>query len=129
VRLVSHTTRGIEAHPPRSEEDLEIGGEVARRAVVPRDDQGGPGGLGVEERGQQVGPQARRDERALRFSGRERGGREPADGLVFVGVSEELAQGDGSRLLTRRTAAPSARRDTVVESRAGREPCRGSRAV
>ena len=59
VRLVGHAARRIEANGPGVEELLQVGGQVARGAVVTRHHERGPPGLRVEERGEQVGAQAR----------------------------------------------------------------------
>ena len=49
VRLVRHPSRRVEAHGPGREELLEVGGEIARRAVVARHHERRALGLGVEE--------------------------------------------------------------------------------
>src|SRR5205085_7422066 len=41
MRLVADAARGVEAHDARAEECLEVGGEVARGAVVAGHDEGG----------------------------------------------------------------------------------------
>ena len=73
---VSALPRRVEAHRARARK---APGRAAGAggAVVARHDQGRPLGLGVEQRGEQVGAQARRDERALGLAARgigERGG-------------------------------------------------------
>ena len=93
VRLVPHAARRVEPHGPRREECLQVGGEVARRAVVAGHDERGPAGIGVEQRRQQVRPQARRDERALRLAAGGLGQR--VEGRVLVGVCEQLAKRHG----------------------------------
>jgi hypothetical protein len=89
VRLVLHAARRVEAHRARGEEGLEVGGEVARRAVVTRHHERGTGGIRVHERCQQVRAQARGHKRPLRLLARRL--RERHDGVAFVGVCEELA--------------------------------------
>ena len=65
VRLVAHSARRVEAHRPRAQELLEIGREVARRAVVAGHHERRPVGLRVEHGREQVGAHAGRDEDAL----------------------------------------------------------------
>ena len=65
MRLVAHAARRVEAHRARREEGLQVGGEVARGAVVAGDDQRGALGIRVDQRREQVGPQARGHEGAL----------------------------------------------------------------
>ena len=90
VRLVAHPARRVEAHPARGEVGPQVGGQVARRAVVARHHQRGPLGLAVEQAGEQVGPQAGRHEGALGLAPRGLGQR--ADRLVLVGVSQECSE-------------------------------------
>ena len=68
VRLVAHASGGVEAHRPGAQELLEIRGEVTRSAVVARHHQRRPARLGVQQRGEQVGPQAGGHESALSAS-------------------------------------------------------------
>ena len=70
VGLVAHAARGVEAHRARGEEGLEVRREVARRAIVAGHHERRAVGLGVEQRGEQVGAQAGRDEGALRLGAR-----------------------------------------------------------
>ena len=78
VREVAGASRGVEMHAPGRQEGVQVGGEVAGRAVVGRDDQRGAiGGAfrGLEQGGEQVG----------------------ADGRGRVGLDAALAQGGGHR--------------------------------
>ncbi len=75
VRLVAHAARRVEAHRPRRQEGPQVGGEVAGGAVVAGDHQRRAVGLGVEQRGEQVGAQARGHEGALRLLARRVGER------------------------------------------------------
>ena len=73
VRLVGDAAAGVEAHGPRREPRAQVGGEVARLAVVAGDDERrAVGRRAVGERGDEVGPQRLRDERAAAV-GDERG--------------------------------------------------------
>jgi hypothetical protein len=64
VRLVRDAAAGVEAHRARPQPRAQVGGEVARRAVVAGDDDGGPARVAIGERRDQVRPQRLRDERA-----------------------------------------------------------------
>ena len=93
VGLVGHAAGGIQVHGPGVQELLEVGGEVARLAVVTGHDQRRALKVQVGERGQQVGPQAGGHEHAL---GRLRRGLvQGVDGGVLVGVCEQLAERHG----------------------------------
>ena len=63
--LIAHAARGIEANTARAEEGLQVGGQVARGAIVAGHHEHGPLGLAVDQRGEQVGPHARGHECAL----------------------------------------------------------------
>src|SRR4051812_5248828 len=74
VRLVGNAAARVEAHRARGEPVAEVGGEVARLAVVAGDDDGrsaaGDGVVdAVQERRNQVRAQARGDERAAAVAG------------------------------------------------------------
>ncbi len=90
VRLVAHAARGVEAHRPRRQERLQVGGEVAGGAVVARHHERGPLRLGVDQRREQVRAQARRHERPLRLLAGGVG--EAGDGVVVVGVCEKASE-------------------------------------
>ena len=90
VRLVAHAARRVEAHLARREVGLEVGRQVARGAVIARDHERGTLGLEVEQAGQQVRAQARRDESALGRAPRGLGQR--GHRLVLVGVSEKCSE-------------------------------------
>ena len=73
VRLVGHAAAGVEAHGPRLEPRAQVGGEVARLAVVARHhERRAVGRRAVGQRGDQVGPHGLRHERATAI-GDERG--------------------------------------------------------
>jgi hypothetical protein len=81
VRLVAHPASRVEAHGPGRQERFQVGRQVTRRAVVAGDHQRGALRLGVEQRGQQVGPQAAGYEGALGLGAR-RGGQRGHAGVV-----------------------------------------------
>ena len=85
--LVAHAAGRVEAHGAGREEGLQVGGEVARRAVVARHHQRGAARLGVEQRGEQVRAQAGRDKGPLRLCPRRLG--ERGDLRVLVCVLEQ----------------------------------------
>ena len=64
VRLVRDAAAGVEAHRPRLEPGAQVGGEVARRAVVARDHHGRAPHVAVGDRRDQERPERLRDERA-----------------------------------------------------------------
>ena len=90
VRLVAHAARRIEAHLPGGEKCPQVGGQVAGRSIVAGHHQRRTLGLGVEQAGQQVGPQAGRDESALRLGAGGVG--ERVDRLVLAGVFEKCSE-------------------------------------
>ncbi len=65
MREVARSARGIEMDAAGGQERVQIGSEVSCRAVVSGDQEGGPGcrRAGLDQRGQHVGPQRRRDVR------------------------------------------------------------------
>src|SRR3954454_8815388 len=74
VRLVRDAAARVEAHGARGEPVAQVGGEVARLAVVAGDDERGPAARegivdAIEEAGDQVRAQARGDERAAALLG------------------------------------------------------------
>ena len=92
VRLVGDAAARVEAHGPRREPVAQVGGEVARLAVVAGDDERGPAvreGVvdAVEERGDEVRAQRGGDERAAALA-RERGA---------VGARRELSEKGSER--------------------------------
>ncbi len=91
VGLVGHAPGRVQAHGPRVQELLEVGGQVARLAVVAGHDQRRPLRVQVGQRGQQVRAQAGGHEHAL---GLARGRlAQSVDRGVLVGVCEQLAKG------------------------------------
>ena len=64
--LVADTASRVEAHLARGQEGAQVGREVARGAVVPRDHERGPLGAEIDQRGEQVRPQAGGHEGPLR---------------------------------------------------------------
>jgi len=90
VGLVADAARRVEADRPRREELLEVGRQVARGAVVAGHHERRAVGLGVEQRGEQVGAHALRHEGPLRRLAGSVG--ERRDGLVLLGVCEQWAQ-------------------------------------
>ena len=73
VRGVPGAARGVEADPARRQVGAQVGGEVACRAVVGADQQGGVPGqpaVVVEQRGEQQRPQRRRGAHLDRRTGR-----------------------------------------------------------
>ena len=73
VRLVGHAAAGVEAHGPRLEPRAQVGGEVARLAVVARHhERRAVGRRPLGQRGHEVGPHRLRHERAAAI-GDERG--------------------------------------------------------
>ena len=73
VRLVGHAAAGVEAHRARVEPRAQVGGEVARLAVVARDhERRAVGGRALGQRGHEIGPHRLRHERAAAI-GDERG--------------------------------------------------------
>ncbi len=86
VRLVLHPAGRVEAHLTGAEEGAQVRRQVAGRAVVAGHHQGGPGRLGVDQRGEQERPQAGGHEGTLRLG---LGGlAEGADGVVGADVVE-----------------------------------------
>src|SRR5436309_3632069 len=93
MRLVADAARRVQPHDARAEEGLEIRREVARGAVIARHDERGLVGTRVEQRGQQVGPQAGAYEGTLAaVRATRRGMGELPDLGVLVRVGEELAE-------------------------------------
>ena len=93
VRLVLDSPCWVEPDRPWAQERPQIGGQVARGAVVAGDHESGPPGLEVEQGGEQVRAHAARHERAL---GRLASGLgQGRDRRVIVGVGEELSQRHG----------------------------------
>ncbi len=84
VRLVAHAARRVEADLPGRQEGAQVGRQVAGGAVVPGHHERRPLGVEVDQRREQVGPQARRHERALRLAARGLG--EGGDLGRFLGV-------------------------------------------
>ena len=76
VRLVGDAAAGVEAHGPRVQPGAQVGGEIARLAVVAGDDERRPRAVLVGERGEHVGAQRCRHERraAVAREGRAVGG-------------------------------------------------------
>ena len=73
VRLVRHAAAGVEAHRTRVEPRAQVGGEVARLAIVARDhERRAVGGRPLGQRGHEIGPHRLRHERAAAI-GDERG--------------------------------------------------------
>ena len=70
ARLVADAAARVEADGPRGQVGLQVGGQVARRAVVAGDDERGAAGLEVEQAREQIRAQAGRRERPLRFAQR-----------------------------------------------------------
>ena len=120
--LVAHAARRVEAHRPRREVGLQVRGEVPRGAVVAGDDQRRPLRVRVEQRREQVRPQAGRHEGALRRLVRL--GDELLDGIVVLCVCEKRPEhalrppGGAARLysseVTRRSTASAARFDQLA---------------
>jgi hypothetical protein len=65
--FVANAAARVEAHRPRGQVRLQVTGEVARGAVVARNDEGRTLRVQVEQRGQQVGAHARGGEDPLWF--------------------------------------------------------------
>ena len=101
VRLVGDAAARVEAHGPRAQPGAQVGGEVARGAVVAGHDDRRAAHVAVGQRGEQVRPQRLRDERRAALVGEPRG-----VGIVLE-MGEEGAEGHG--VLARRTAAHHAR--------------------
>ena len=90
MRLVAHAARRIEAHRTRAEKGLQVGGQVASRAIVARHHQRRALGVGVDQRGEQVRAHARGHEHPLG-----RGARVPrqsGDRVVVLCVCEEASE-------------------------------------
>ena len=93
VRFVADAARRVEAHDARAEEGLEVGGEVARGAVVARHYERRLVRARVEQRGEQVRAKAGRYEGPLASVPTVRRGiGELLDLGVLVGVGEERAK-------------------------------------
>ena len=90
VRLVAHPSRRVEAHRTGGEKGPQVGGQVAGGAIVAGHHQRRALGVAVDQRGEQVGPQAGRDERPLGLA--PRGVGEGEDRAVLAGVGEKRAK-------------------------------------
>ena len=116
VRLVGDAAARVEADGARAQPRAQVGGEVARGAVVARDDDRGAPRVAVGDGRDQVRPQRLRDER-----GRARLG-EPVGVGMALEMAEEGAQRHGER-------PPDAlARHCASESRTRRAPALYARA-
>ncbi len=89
VRLVGDAAARVEAHGPRAQPGAQVGGEVARGAVVAGHHDRRAAHVAVGQRGQQERPQRLRDERRAALVGEPRGGR------IVLEMGEEGAERHG----------------------------------
>jgi hypothetical protein len=84
VGLVAHAARRIEAHLARSEKGAQVCREIACGAIVARDHERRPLRAQVDQRGEEIRAQARRDEGALGLFARSLGQRRDLGRLTTV---------------------------------------------
>ena len=112
MRLVGDAAARVEADGPGAQPGAQVGGEVARRAVVAGDHDGGPPRVALGQRRDHVRPQRLRHERA-RVRRRQRFG---------VGVQIELGEERSEAHGARRTTARGGAARSASESRTGSDP-------
>ena len=87
VGLVGDAAARVEAHGARAQPRAQVGGEVARGAVVARHDHGRAAHVAVGERGDQERTQGLRDEGGAALVG------QPGGGGIVLEMGEEAAKG------------------------------------